>query len=104
VAAAAVPLLTHSTAARHSKCGTGWRGSPRRRRFRRLSLEERRGCVWEGTRQSVGALEKGGGDGKSSSRRRRVVWSGGAEEEKERRRHEGDHTTKGLSEFFLFFN
>jgi len=45
---------------------------------RKLSLEEKRGCVWEGTRQSVGALEKGGGDGKSSSRRVVVmVWWGG---------------------------
>ena len=55
-----------------------------------------------GNAQSVGALEKGGGDGKSSSRRVVVmVWWGGIEE-KERRRPEGDHTTKGLSEFFLF--
>jgi len=59
----------------------GREGSPRRRRPRRLSLEERRGeegMRLGGNAQSVGALEKGGGDGKSSSRRVVVmVWWGG---------------------------
>lgn len=63
-----------------------------------LSLEERRGRA----AQSVGAL----GEGQWRETAKVAAGGGGPRKERERRQHEheGDHTTKGLSEFFYFFN